>query len=153
MWGAGIWYADSAIVEPGKRCCNGSVVAYVTEDRGATWEFVSTVAAKKSLPPVWSSEEGPNENDVVLLKDKRTILAVIRKDGGDGVPHHRHAPYFFATSTDRGRSWELKEAPPFMLAARPRALVLPNGVLVIAGGRPALNMWSVRGVADVHTVR
>lgn len=28
-----------------------------------------------------------------------------------------------------------------MGSAKPRAVVLPNGALVIAGGRPALNMW------------
>ena len=27
------------------------------------------------------------------------------KDAGDGVPHHNHTPYFFATSTDRGQTW------------------------------------------------
>lgn len=31
-----------------------------------------------------------------------------------------------------------------MLSARPRALVLPNGVLIVSGGRPALNLWVSR---------
>jgi photosystem II stability/assembly factor-like uncharacterized protein len=38
---------------------------------------------------------------VVLQKDK-TVFVVIRRDGGDGVPHHLHVPYVFARSSDRG---------------------------------------------------
>ena len=29
-------------------------------------------------------QEGPNECDVVLLNDKKTLWAVMRVDGGDG---------------------------------------------------------------------
>ena len=36
-----------------------------------------------------------------------------------------------------------------MLSARPRAIVLPNGALVVSGGRPALSMWiSVDGFGN-----
>ena len=58
--------------------------------------------------------QGPNENDCTTLKDGKTILTVIRKDGGDGVPHHKHVPYFFATSKDEAASWTLREVnkPP-----------------------------------------
>eukprot|EP00039_Didymoeca_costata_P030433 m.29518 g.29518 ORF g.29518 m.29518 type:complete len:419 (+) comp8110_c0_seq1:134-1390(+) len=135
-----IWYSNEAIPKPGSVCCNGSVVAYVSEDNGATWQFKSTIASKQHMGG-FPSEEGPNENDVVLLKDGKTILCVIRKDGGDGVPDHRHVPYMLATSTDQGATWTLKEAPASLMSARPRATVLPNGALIIAGGRPALNMW------------
>lgn len=135
-----IWYADEPIVEPGQHCCNGSIVAYITEDDGLTWRFLSEIASKQRMGG-FPSEEGPNENDVVMLRDNKTLLCVFRKDGGDGVPHHDHVPYVLATSTDRGQSWVLKEAPSGMLSARPRALVLPNGALVITGGRPALNLW------------
>ena len=109
--------------------------------------------------------QGPNENDCTTLKDGKTILTVIRKDGGDGVPHHKHVPYFFATSKDEAASWTLREvsrhdiagirvaffhecqrnrcrqAPAELLSARPRMVTLPGGALIIAGGRPALNMW------------
>ena len=77
---------------------------------------------------------GPNENDVVLLKDSKTLLCVFRKDGGDG-PHHRHTPYVLATSKDEGLTWAYTEAPAGMLSAKPRVLVLPNGALVVAGGK------------------
>jgi hypothetical protein len=103
---------------------------------------VGQVASKASLIAAgFASEEGPNENDVVLLKDGKTLLCVFRRDGGDGVPHHAHVPYVFATSTDRGVTWHLESAPEQLLSARPRALVLGNGALVVSGGRPALNLW------------
>ena len=64
-------------------------------------QFQSEIASKKSINEMvntggatWSiSQEGPNENDVVLLKDGVTLLCVMRIDGGDGVPNHTHVPY------------------------------------------------------------
>ena len=71
-----IWYSDGPI-KPG-HCCNGSVVAYVTADRGRTWAVTSTIASKQSVNKRWPSDEGPNENDVVLLRDGKTVFCVIR---------------------------------------------------------------------------
>ena len=78
------------------------MVAYVTSDAGRTWAFRSEVASKKTLTAKFASEEGPNENTVVMLKDKKTVFVVMRRDGGDGVPHHYHVPYVFARSSDSG---------------------------------------------------
>jgi hypothetical protein len=96
-----LWYADAPLPHP-PPCCNGSVVAYVTSDAGRTWAFRSEVASKKTLTAKFASEEGPNENTVVMLKDKKTVFVVMRRDGGDGVPHHYHVPYVFARSSDSG---------------------------------------------------
>jgi hypothetical protein len=137
-----VWYGDAPLPKTaGAMCCNGSVVAYVTADGGKTWTFRSEIASKQSIIAAgFASEEGPNENDVVRLKDG-SLLVVIRKDGGDGVPHHAHVPYIFASSSDLGHSWKIQEAPKSLLSARPRAVSLPNGATFIAGGRPALNLW------------
>jgi len=74
---------------PGKthrgHCCNNSVVTFVTQDGGKHWSYHSTIATKASVNAAgWPSQEGPNENSVVLLSDNSTLFAVIRKDGGDG---------------------------------------------------------------------
>ena len=135
-----IWYTN--VRQNGGGCCNGTVVCWVTDDGGQTWQFHSQIADKQTLMSFgFLSEEGPTENDIVLLKDGITLLCVIRADGGDGATHHRHAPFLFATSIDGGVSWSLSEAPSNMLSARPRALVLGNGALVVAGGRPGLSLW------------
>jgi hypothetical protein len=41
----------------------------------------------------------------VLLKDQKTLWAVMRVDGGDGTPSHRTLPFLASTSTDGGVSW------------------------------------------------
>ena len=130
-----VWYSDTPLSGPRHEgtCCNGSVVAYVSHDKGKTFTFRSEIASKATVNAHWPSEEvppahptppgwaallntnplavpqGPNENDCTTLKDGKTILTVIRKDGGDGVPHHKHVPYFFATSKDEAATWTLRE--------------------------------------------
>jgi hypothetical protein len=135
-----LWYGDTLPVAAGKMCCNGSVVAYATSDGGRHWEYRSEILSKQSLNKLYASEEGPNENDIVRLSDD-SLLVVIRKDGGDGVPHHYHVPYVFASSTDKGHTWSIREAPKGMLSARPRAVSLSGGATFIAGGRPGLDLW------------
>jgi hypothetical protein len=48
------------------------------------------------------------------------------------LPHH---------SVDSAHTWSLQQAPPQLLSARPRAIVLANGALVVSGGRPGLGLW------------
>jgi hypothetical protein len=80
-----IWYSDTKIDNPGQHCCNGSVVSYVTKDAGATWDFQGEIASKQHIGG-FKSEEGPSENDIVMLRDDKTLLCIIRKGGGDGSP-------------------------------------------------------------------
>ena len=139
-----VWYSDVPIMpKAGFKCCNGSIAAFVTHDAGDTWTYVSDVATKASVEAAgWTTEEGPTENDVVLMGDGKTIMVIFRIDGGDGAPKPSpHVPYLFAKSTDQGATWKYEQAPPSMLAARPRAVRLGNGAVAVAGGRPALNLW------------
>lgn len=64
-----------------------------------TWTYSAIVGR---YDPRRIYQEGPNECDVVLLKDKRTLWAVMRVDGGDGTPSHRTLPFLTSTSTDGG---------------------------------------------------
>jgi hypothetical protein len=52
-----------------------------------------------------SSGEGPNENDITLLADGKTLMSVMRID--DGVDGGKVAAknYRSATSTDGGMTW------------------------------------------------
>ena len=123
-------------------CCNDTVLTYLTSDGGKHWRYHSTIATKQSINAAgFPSQEGPNENDLVLLPDNKTLFCVIRRDGGDGWPNHTHVPFLFARSVDTGRTWRVTEAPADMLSARPRMRLLSGGALVVSGGRPALNMW------------
>ena len=57
-----------------------SVVAFRSKD-GYIWEYAGTILDAAGVP---QSEEGPNQNDVVLLADSRTLLCVMRVDSGEG---------------------------------------------------------------------
>ena len=101
-----IWYLSNAAGTKPKGaglCCNGSVVAYVSSvgtGGGRNWQMRSEIASKQSIQAKFGlnvMEEGPNENDIVLLRDGKQLLCVIRVDGGDGTPHHYHSPYLLAT--------------------------------------------------------
>lgn len=98
------------------------------------------VAGPASVP---TSEEGPNEAALSLLRDNNTLLAVYRVDGGDGSPHHRHTPYMASNSTDGGKTWSTGELmPPQLLSAKPQLLRLESGALLLSGGRPGLKLWA-----------
>ena len=58
------------------------------------------------------------------------------------MPAHKHVPYLLATSNDMAHSWNLTVGPLQLLSARPRALVLVNGALLLSGGRPGLSLWA-----------
>ena len=117
---------------------NNSVVAFASTD-GLAWVYVSTVAR---FDRSFIYQEGPNENDVVVLKDQKTLWSIMRVDGGDGRLSHRTLPFISTTSTDRGRSWTQPRAlPNDMLAAYPRAVVLESGALLVTAGRPGSDLW------------
>jgi hypothetical protein len=84
---------------------------------------------------------------LAVLSDGKTLLAMMRMDGGDGCSVGppgcvtEHKPYYKATSTTQGKSWSFPVAVPGTGAARPRLAQLGSGAgsLVLTGGR-ALNL-------------
>eukprot|EP00937_MAST-01D_sp_MAST-1D-sp2_P001797 g1797.t1 len=81
-----------------------SVVAFRSSD-GYSWAYAGTVLDAAGVP---SSEEGPNQNDLVLLADNRTIMCVMRVDSGEG-PSGRYAPLVRSFSADGGFTWTRPE--------------------------------------------
>lgn len=102
------------------------------------WRWRSLVAAGNATG---GSEEGANENSVVVLDDG-SLLVVFRRDGGDGWPSHSHKSFMESRSTDGGFHWSTpKSLPAHVLSARPQLLKIPNGPLILTGGRPLLSLW------------
>jgi hypothetical protein len=64
------------------------------------WKWTAAVT---TYDPRRLYQEGTSEASLVLLKDKKTLWAVIRTDSCDGEPSHRTLPFLSAQSTDRGR--------------------------------------------------
>jgi len=135
VWFGPNWRADNhSLSAP---CCNNSVLAFTSPD-GLDWRYSGTVAAYNESRVY---QEGPNECDVVLLKDGKTLFAVMRVDGGDGRPDGRTLPLIAATSTDGGVTWVPAATPKEMRSAWPRAAVLENGALLVTTGRPGVDLF------------
>ena len=66
---------------------------------GYSWEYAGTILDAAGVP---QSEEGPNQNDVVLLADGRTLLCVMRVDSGEGPS--RPEPPFLSSRSARASS-------------------------------------------------
>ena len=110
-----------------------SVVAFRSKDEGYTWQYSGSILDAKHAP---ASQEGPNENDLVLLADGKTIMCVVRLDAGDGGVTHPYVPYSVVLSKDGGRTWgTAAPLPPHVGCARPRLLRTDGGQVLLAGGR------------------
>ena len=125
---------------------NDTIVALVSTDGGKRWTYASTVADAAWFP---LAQEGPSENALCVLSDRKTLLAMFRMDGGDGCSHApagsgcvtQHKPYYKATSTNKGLTFSFPAAVLGTGAARPRLMQLGGGAgpLILGGGR-ALNL-------------
>jgi len=110
-----------------------SIIAFSSKDHGFTWDYAGKVLDAADVP---DSEEGPNENDVVLLKDGKTIMSVIRLDAGDGPLTHPYRPYVTTFSTDRGKTWtKASSLAKGVGCARPRLMGTDSGAIALSGGR------------------
>jgi hypothetical protein len=79
-------YLTSVIVTLASDAKSGatSVLALGSAD-GKLWKYIAPIALAADYP---TSQEGPNEMDLAWLPDGKTILAMIRLDGGDGPISH-----------------------------------------------------------------
>lgn len=75
---------------------------------------------------------GPCEAALCRLKDGR-LLCVYRMGNG--------WPYGQSWSSDDGKTWTEPAAMPGIVSADPCLTVLPDGMVVLSGGRPGLFLW------------
>jgi hypothetical protein len=106
-----------------------SIVIFRSVAPFTKWSLQGTIANASDYPNSW---EGPNEHDVVMLADGKTILSVFRTDGGDG-DFMKLANYMQTRSTSFGKTWSKGVTIPAG-TARPRLLLL-GSTLVLSGGR------------------
>ena len=142
----GVWLARDAptnVSSPDVRCCNDSVAVFRSDDfsNGLDWEFVAMVAGPRRFK---GSDEGPNENALVLHPDGETLTIFLRTAGGEGYPQHQHEPYWKAQSTDGGASWlNWSQTPDAVKSGRPAHAsfaIEGTNTLLLSSGRPALGL-------------
>jgi hypothetical protein len=115
-----------------------SVLAFVSDDSW-TWRYSSVVANWSTLTtnPV---DAGPNECDMELLSDNKTLISVVRMDGdgdcdGDGDVGGGYKYYYAMYSTDNAATWSKPRPIEGAGCVRPRLKRLPSGPLLLSGGR------------------
>jgi hypothetical protein len=131
-----------------------SIVAFTSAD-GHTWQFQSVIANYSSLP---NTTFGPNEHDISVLSDGKSLVAAIRMDGDAGCSSGTYRYYYQSYSTDLGRSWTVPRPIVGAGCARPRLRLLePDGPLLLSGGRlcventTGLFLWiNENGLAGLH---
>lgn len=96
---------------------------------GLHWQFRSIIAdARSGL----SGREGPDESALCRLKDGR-LMCVFRQESGQ--------EYGQTWSRDDGRTWSRPQAMPGIRSVRPCLTVMPDGMVVLSGGRPGIFLW------------
>eukprot|EP00040_Diaphanoeca_grandis_P008497 m.45433 g.45433 ORF g.45433 m.45433 type:complete len:420 (+) comp19966_c0_seq1:269-1528(+) len=110
---------------------------YTSSDDGLTWHYASRIDQTDAMP---TNSEGPCEPSMVLIPDGR-VLATFRLNGGVNL--------WKAYSSDNGATWtdsvEMKGCAGVGLdpvGVWPQLLLLSNGVLTLATGRPGITFWT-----------
>jgi hypothetical protein len=110
----------------------GSVICLRSKD-AHEWIYTGLIANASEWQLQYSTF-GPTENDLVLLKDNKTLMAVLRMDGDSGCgPTYKN--YHSSISTDLGRTFTRPTPIPDVGCVRPKLLVFLDGPLVLSGGR------------------
>jgi hypothetical protein len=97
--------------------------ALKSEDRGQSWVYLSTIAHDELNMP-----GGFNESDLLIMPGG-TIHCFVRSENSPSPD------LYLCTSYDNGESWS-QYSQIFDRAASPHALLMDNGIIVVATGRP-----------------
>ncbi len=102
---------------------------------GKTWRLEGRIPYQPDLSadPKGDDRSGFTEPALEILKDG-SLLSVLRTDDGLG-----RGPMYFSRSRDRGKTWT-KPVAFTRNGVMPRLLLLGNGVLALAAGRPGLDL-------------
>jgi hypothetical protein len=108
-------------------------VILVSRDGGYTWRYLSTVASSDPSLISQRAYEGADEMSMVQLADG-DLMAVFRVGSGRKWNLHR------AYSHDQGQTWTQPDVLPAW-SVYPQLLRTANGTLVLATGRPGIDLW------------
>jgi len=124
-----------------------SLVAWRSVNGGLHWTYRGLISdAAAYMQHNISSMGNTEENDLAVMADGKTVMAVMRTDGDCdckasfgaylGGPCGIYRPYYQAYSSDQGSTWSLGRPIPGTGCARPRLLSLGVGKpMLMSGGR------------------
>ena len=105
-----------------------TLLMFESRDQGRTFHYRSTIATPAQT--AWSSDEGPNEADLVRLPDGE--LLVVARVGKYNVP------LVEARSRDDGRTWTLQQME--LRGVNPQFCQMRDGTLALVYGRPGTHI-------------
>ena len=112
-----------------------SIVAVHSTDDGFSWQYKGAVANASGAGGYPTSIFGPDENDIAVLGDGKTLICVIRMDGDAGCSTNSYRYFAAIYSHDQGASWSRAVPIPGAGCVRPKLLKLAGGPLILSGGR------------------
>ena len=131
---AGI-YPGYRLLDDGTADPKGNVFFYRSTDNGRSWTIQGRILYQPDLKadPKGNERGGYTEPAYEVLADG-SLLCVMRTTDGAGI-----GPMYLSRSKDDGKSWSKPKAftPNGVL---PKLLRLDNGVLVLASGRPGVQV-------------
>lgn len=125
------------------RVLHSGISFYKSGDNGYNWIKTGTIPYHEGEPAaIYNGDEGFSEPAFVILKDG-TYLCVIRTGF--------YTPMYKSISKDGGYHWS-KPEPFTSNGVSPNLLLLDNGVLVLASGRPGVQLrFNMEGDGDKWT--
>lgn len=109
----------------------------ISQDRGNTWNYFSTIASNEEcrLPEL---SEGYSEADIINPEGDK-LISVMRSGGNPvkGGSVERYTPLFLCRSENRGVTWSKPEVL-YKYGVWPRLLRMESGVIACVSGRPGV---------------
>jgi len=123
------WFATDQVLTPTMpeewQCFKYRTFVVRSQDRGKTWEYLSTVVYDPNV-----GLESFCEPDLLSMPDG-DILCFMRTGGSGG----KYTPLYLSRSKDDGRTWS-KPEPIADRGVWPNTCLMKNGVIVCTYGRP-----------------
>jgi hypothetical protein len=130
-----------------KKSTNATQVIMRSTDDGWTWDTVSTI-------PPWPKDvylfgKYPRADEIALgVVDGTALLVVNRVTTSSVGAQHHYVNYTMCFSGDMGATWttwgpdhNVSKSMAGQWSVMPKILELPNGEIMLVGGRPGVMMW------------